>query len=123
MDIIINKKDIDVVFKKRGNIIDVSIISATEPVTLDEIKQVFDDTLACVRRGGAVVCGSPVVPYVDVPQDIHRAVAVRVTGCLIIQQNTMYFMVSSINRQYVRDIQRVDCCILLDALDSNNKNN
>ena len=123
MDIIINKKDIDVVFRKRGNIIDVSIISASEPVTCDEIKQIFDDTLACVRRGGAVVCGSPVVPYVDVPQDINRAMAVRVTGCLIIEQNTMYFMVSSINRQYVRDIQRVDCCILLDALDSNNKNN
>lgn len=123
MDIIINKKDIDIIFKKRGNIIDISIISASEPVTPDEIKQVFDDTLACVRRGGAVVCGSPVVPYVDVPQDIHRAVAVRVTGCLIIQSDTMYFMVSSINRQYVRDIQRVDCCILLDALDSNNKNN
>lgn len=85
MDIIINKKDIDVVFRKRGNIIDVSIISASEPVTTDEIKQVFDDTLACVRRGGAVVCGSPVVPYVDVPQDIHRSVAVRVNGCLIIQ--------------------------------------
>lgn len=122
MDIIINKKDIDIVFHKRGNIIDVSIISASEPVTTDEIKQVFDDTLACVRRGGAVVCGSPVVPYVDVPQDIHRVVAVRVTGCLIIESDTMYFMVSSINRQYVRDIQRVDCCILLDALD-NNKNN
>lgn len=122
MDIIINKKDIDIIFRKRGNIIDVSVVRASEPVTGDEIKQVFDDTLACVRRGGAVVCGSPVVPYVDVPQDIHRAVAVKVTGCLIIQSDTMYFMVSSINRQYVRDIQRVDCCLLLDALD-NNKNN
>lgn len=122
MDIIINKKDIDVVFRKHGNIIDISIISASEPVTTDEIKQVFDDMLACIHRGGAVVCGSPVVPYVDVPQDIHRAVAIRVTGCLIIESDTMYFMVSSINRQYVRDIQHVDCCILLDALDSNNKN-
>lgn len=122
MDIIINKKDIDVVFHKRSNIVDVSVVRASEPVTLDEIKQVFDDTLTCVRRGGAVVCGSPVVPYVDVPQDIHRAVAVRVTGCLIIQSDTMYFMVSSINRQYVRDIQRVDCCLLLDALDSNKNN-
>lgn len=120
MDIIINKKDIDIIFRKRGNIIDVSVVRASEPVTLDEIKQVFDDTLACIHRGGAVVCESPVVPYVDVPQDINRAVDVRVTGCLIIEQNTMYFMVSSINRQYVRDILRVDCCLLLD---SNNKNN
>ena len=115
MNNIISKKDIDVVFRKKDNIINVSIISASKPVTCDEIKQVFDDMLACIHHGGAVVCGSPVVPYVDVPHDIHRAVAVRVTGCLIIEQNTMYFMVSSINRQYVRDIQHVDCCILLDV--------